>query len=132
MLDKAKLSLLRVAKARLALSEDDYRAILANVGGVHSARDLGDGEFDAVMDRFRALGFTSTARQRTFGERAGMASPAQVATIRELWSQWATEPTDSNLNHFLERTFKVSALRFLDAPKAVKAMVAKKVAAGGA
>jgi hypothetical protein len=132
MLHKSKLALLRVAKAQLGLGEDDYRAILKNYGGAHSARELDDRGFDAVMDRFRALGFTSSARRRTFGARDGMATPGQVATIRKLWTAYADAPTDAGLNTFLERQAKVSALRFLDASKAgtvitaLKAMVERK------
>ena len=132
MLTTTKLALLRVAKAQLGLGEDDYRSILENYGGSRSARDLDARGFDAVMDRFRALGFTSSARRRSFGERDGMASPGQVAAIRKLWTAYADAPTDAGLNTFLERQAKVSALRFLDARKAgpvitaLKAMVARK------
>jgi hypothetical protein len=128
----SKLALLQVAKSRLGLTEDDYRAILENYGGSRSARGLDGRGFDAVMDRFRALGFTSTARARSYGERAGMASPGQVATVRKLWGDWADDPSEANLNAFIQRTAKVSALRFLDAPSAgavitaLKAMVERK------
>ncbi|HEX4196748.1 MAG TPA: regulatory protein GemA [Caulobacteraceae bacterium] len=132
MLHKSKLALLRVAKAQLGLGDDDYRAILENFGGTHSASHLDGRGFDAVMDRFRGLGFTSSSRRRSFGERDGMASPGQVAAIRKLWTAYADAPTEASLNAFLERQAKVSALRFLNASKAgpvitaLKAMVERK------
>lgn len=138
MMTKAKLGLLHLAMKRLALPEEDYRSILENFGGVRSARDLDPAGFDAVMARFQALGFTSSSRARTYGDRIGMASPAQVATIRSLWQGYASQPTETALNTFLERTAKVSALRFLDAAKAgtvitaLKAMTARKANAGAA
>jgi hypothetical protein len=123
-----------VAKKQLNLAEADYRAILLNHGGVESARDLDDPGFNAMMDRFRELGFVSTARKAGFGARDGMASPGQVAKIHALWKQWAADPSEANLNHFLEHRFGVSALRFLPATKtravitALNAMVKKKTA----
>jgi phage gp16-like protein len=132
MLDKSKLALLAVAKKQLVLSEEDYRAILENVGGSRSAKGLDDLGFGAVMDRMRELGFTSTARQRSYGERPGFATPGQVQKIRALFRRWADDPSDANLNSFLEHKFGVSALRFLPAAKvsgvvaALTAMVAKK------
>ncbi len=133
----SRLSVLRVAKERLKLTEDDYRSILENVGGSCSARDLSDVGFDAVMERFRELGFTSTARANAYGERNGMATPGQITAIRKLWKAWATDPSEAHLNTFLENTAKVSSLRFLDSRgsrtvmTALRAMVAKKAAAHG-
>jgi hypothetical protein len=129
MLAKRKLALLRVAKAKLHLAEDDYRAILESCGGRLSSRELDDRGFDAVMNRFRALGFTSTARKESFGERLGMASPGQVAKIRRLWREYVgeTEASESALNAFLERTANVSALRFMDTRSAHKMITALNV-----
>jgi hypothetical protein len=127
MLAPARIRLLQVARSRLRLAEEDYRSVLENYGGARSARDLDATGFDAVMDRFRALGFTSTARQRSYGERDGMATPGQVDSIRKLWAAWADAPTEANLNIFLERQAKVSALRFLDAAKAGAVITALKV-----
>lgn len=135
MLPNSKRSLLYVAKARLQLGEDDFRALLANYGGVTSTRNLDPRGFDAVMDRLRALGFTSTARQKNFGDRTGMASPAQVAKIRTLWADAVDEPTERSLDRFLSKRCGVSSLRFVDsgrAPRvitALKAMVERRKAA---
>ena len=127
-----RLQLVQVARKRLALGEEDYRSILLQYGGCSSAKALDARGFEAVMDRFCQLGFTSTARARTFGERAGMASPAQVALIRKLWAETVDDPAEANLNTFLEHRFKVSALRFLPKERAggvvtaLKAMAARR------
>ena len=127
-----KVQLIQVARKRLALAEDDYRSILLNVGGSASAKTLDLRGFEAVMDRFRQLGFTSTARAATYGERAGMASPGQVAMIRRLWREAVDDPTAAALGAFLDHRFKVSALRFLPDTKAgavitaLKAMTARR------
>jgi hypothetical protein len=114
MLAKRKLALLRVAKARLHLCEDDYRAILESCGGRRSTSELDDRGFDAVMNRFRSLGFVSNQRDKDFGERYGMASAAQLDLIRKLWAELASDPTERSLGSWMEQHFGVSALRFLN------------------
>lgn len=132
-LDRKKISVLHVAKARLGLTDDDWRGVLRGVAGVASSTELDDAGFALVMDHLKSLGFTSTAAARSFGHRRGMASAAQVHLLRQLWSQYTSgEGTDASLGHWLERTFKVSALKFLDdrrasrAIDALKAMVARR------
>lgn len=56
-------ALVHVAKAQLGLSEEDYRAVLASVG-VQSSKDLNYVQFEEVMKRFEAGGFTPKARNR--------------------------------------------------------------------
>ncbi len=129
MLSKNRLSLLRVAKARLALGEEDYRDLLERFGGARSARELDDRGFDAVMERFRDLGFTSDARKRSYGDRIGMATPAQVAKIRALWLESVENPTEPALLHWLERFHHVSSLRFLTAEKTSKVITGLKAMA---
>lgn len=125
-LSKSSLALLRVAKDRLALSEDVYRAILENYGGSRSATGLDDRGFAAVMDRFRALGFTSDRRTGSYGRRFGMATDAQLDLIRSLWRELSSDPTERRLSRWLSDYHKVSALRFLDSAKAAKVIAALK------
>jgi phage gp16-like protein len=49
-------ALIHVAKSRLGMSEEDYRAVLASVG-VTSSRELNHVQLDEVMKRFEAGGF---------------------------------------------------------------------------
>jgi len=124
MLTPAQIRLIQVAKRQLALSDDDYRSILENHGGARSSRDLDDRSFAAVMDRFNQLGFKSTSRAGSFGDRDGMATPAQVALIRKLWAQWASDPAPTHLDTFIAGRFKVSALRFVPSATAPKVIAA--------
>lgn len=117
-----QLGLLAVARKRLGLEEEDYRAILREVAGVESARDLDYIGFERVMVRFKQLGFESTWSKRTFGRRHGMATPSQIDTIRAMWSSFSGSDDEAPLNAWLKRTCKVSALRFLDADGAHKAI----------
>ncbi len=125
-----KIKLVQVAKRQLRLTDDDYRAILEMVAGVVSSRDLDDDGFGRVMDHFNRLGFQSTSDRRNFGNRTGMASAGQVNLIRCLWSEYTDGTgTDASLGKWLDRQFKVSALRFVTtdmAPKVISALKAMK------
>jgi hypothetical protein len=133
-ISKKQIALVHVAKRDLGLEDDDYRAILARYGGCESAADLDAFGFHHVMRYFTALGFRSTLTKRTFGNRPGMASPAQVDLIRSLWKEFTSKPdeNDAGLNAWLHKHHHVTAIRFVDAAKAakviyaLKAMVARK------
>lgn len=122
-----QIQIIHVAKASLGLEEDDYRAILRQVAGVTSSRDLDVAGFRALMNRFERMGFTSTMpRPSGFGVRPGMASPRQVELIRDLWREYKGEDaSDATLGRWLERTFHLSSIRFLgydDARKVIGAL----------
>jgi len=134
-LTRKQTALIKVAVKQLGLSDDDYRAVLRDEAGVESSRDLDNDGFDAVMARFRARGFRPTATPPTYGHRAGMATPAQAAYIRSLWNEYTDGVGDDrSLGKWLQRTVKVSDLRFVSfaaARKAItglRAMVEKKAA----
>jgi hypothetical protein len=109
-----QIKLIQTARSRLRLGDDDYRAILEREAGVTSSTDLDNHGFDRVVACFEKLGFKNTSRRPSFGERRGMATPAQVDTVRKLWREWHGKDDDDALGRWLERSFKLSALRFLD------------------
>jgi len=119
---RKQLAVIHMAVAELKLDDPTYRDVLARFAGVTSAKDLDNRGFDAVMAYFTALGFRSTWTQRTFGRRPGMASPKQIDLIRELWRDWSGTDDEANLGRWLDRSFHVSALRFLDRTGADKAI----------
>ena len=136
-----KISLIHIAKSRIDMTDDDYRAMLLRVAGVGSSRELDDVRFEWIMTEFQRLGFQSDFGQRNIGNRHGMASPQQIEMIRNLWATFTEgKGTDASLGIWLERQFKVSALRFLSAElgqRAIGALIAmnnrrvSKVAAHG-
>ena len=129
-LSARQIALVHVAKRDRGLDDDDYRAILARYGGCDSAADLDRDGFDHVMRYFTALGFRSSWTQRTFGNRRGMASPAQVDLMRKLWRQYhGDDENDVALNRWLSKYHKVSALRFVDTEKSTKVIAALKAMA---
>lgn len=123
---KAQLGLLRVAKAKLALDEESYREILERFGGSRSGADLDREGFAAVMVRFQQLGFVSTSQKRGYGERAGMASTAQLEMIRDLFGRLSGDPDPDHLAAWLEKYHKVSSLRFVTVGKAGQIITALK------
>lgn len=129
-----KIALLHVAKRALRLTDDDYRAMLMQAAGVESAKELDLLGFERVLAHLTRLGFKSTWSTRTYGNRAGMASPAQVDLIRKLWGEYHQgddETAEAALNAWLTRYHHVSALRFVTADIAgriipgLKAMAAR-------
>ncbi len=113
-LTRKQTALIHVARKQLGLSDERYRFILRKMAGVESAKDLDRTGFEYVMKAMMALGFRSDFTRTFYTHRDGMATPAQVTLIRELWGAYATEEGgESGLNRWLERTFRVSALRFV-------------------
>lgn len=135
-----QLALLHAARRKLGLDEDSYRAVLKRHGDVDSAKELTPEGFKRVVDHFRASGFAKLDPQpgdgRAFGDRPGFATAAQVDYIRNLWRAYSDDGGERGLDRWLERSFKVTALRFLPAEAAQKAitglkrMTARKSAAG--
>lgn len=125
-LSREKIAIIHVATHQLRMTNEDYRALLMATAGVNSASGLNEAGFRAVMLRMEKLGFTSAkpkaAPAPQYGQREGMATPAQVATIRKLWASWHGQDNDRALGHWLNRSFHVSDLRFVDAATAQKAI----------
>jgi hypothetical protein len=82
---KEQIALIHIAKSQLRLSDDLYRDILRVQGGVESSKDLDARGVEAVLRRFRELGWRKK-RRRELDERPGdLPTPAQLAKIRHLW-----------------------------------------------
>lgn len=126
-LSNKQKAILHVAKAKLDLSDAEYRAALVHVAGVTSATELDKAGFDAIMGLFEYLGFAPLTRTgQDYGARPGMASFAQLELIRAIWTEYTDHRDEDALNKWLLRTFKVSSLRFLRKDAAGKAITALK------
>lgn len=135
MITRKQVALLHVAVNRLHLSEENYRALLLREAGVESSKLLDNDGFDAMMGALARRGFKPAGRKPSYGGRAGMATPAQIAAIRRLWRVYSGAHDEVALNGWLEKYHHVSSLRFVTlavAAKvipALKAMAARKSAA---
>lgn len=125
-LERKKISLVHVAKQRVGLCDDNYRMALRRIGHVKSATELSEDGFRAMMEYFAALGFRSDWRKRNLGDRPGMASASQVAMIRGLWREYTGTEDELALGRWLERSYHVTALRFLDHAAASNAITGLK------
>jgi phage gp16-like protein len=103
------LALVHCARKDLALSEDTYRAVLEQVAGASSARDLDDRQLGKVVDHFKRLGWKpkNQAAQR----------PSDNPQARKIWALWGDlckrkglvrTPTRAALRAFCKRLTGVS------------------------
>lgn len=91
---KADLAMIHVAKKALGLEDDAYRAILVNVTGKSSSASLNASERQAVLDRFKKVGFkvdknnAGRARPKAAPQRAQLVNKieAQLTVAKLPWS----------------------------------------------
>ena len=57
MMLREKIALIHVAKKDLKWSDEVYRHVLKNHGGVASSKDLDESGFDRVLKHAKAMGF---------------------------------------------------------------------------
>jgi len=113
-------------KSALALSEDEYRLTLFHNFRVASSKDLTISQSEELIRELEKEAvqkgvwqkFEGKNRFESFGQRPGMASPAQLRKIEALWKD-VSDLKDSKarakaLRTFLNRHFKIADLRFLD------------------
>ena len=123
---------LHVAKAKLGLTEAEYRSCLVHVAGVETSLDLDQHGFETLMGFFEWKGFRPLeAKGPNYGPRPGMASFAQLELIRVLWAEYCSDGgtgggTEAGLTKWVARGWKVSSLRFLTAQAAPKVITALK------
>jgi phage gp16-like protein len=98
------LAKIHIAKTQLALSDDDYRDLLARLTGHRSAADLNAAQRTKVLDHFRAVGWQDTGRQA----KLGLANTPQMRKIAVLWHDLhaaglVRSPTAKALHHWIKR-----------------------------
>ena len=130
-LTKRQTAAIAVARKQLGLSDGEYRAVLFDVAGAGSTKQLDGTGFELLVSRFKRLGWQPRFRRGEFyGFRPGMASPAQVTLIRALWGEYTGDAgSDLTLGKWL-RIFGVAHPRFLTAEQAPKVITALKAMAG--
>lgn len=87
------LAKIHIAKAQLGLDDETYRALLARVAGVRSAKDLTKRQMGLVLSEFERLGWTpKVSAKRTkpspSAERAALVGKieAQLAEAGRPWT----------------------------------------------
>lgn len=125
MMTHKQLAMIQAAKRQLGLSEADYRNLLLRIGKAASARDLTPAGFTALMWAFETLGFKRTNPPPHV--RRGMATPAQLALVNQLWLQYSGSDDQGAMRAWLERSFKISSPRFMTTDHAAMAINALRV-----
>lgn len=128
-LTRPQITILHVAKSKLALDDDTYRQVLVRVAGVTSSKELDNAGFQAVMGFFDYAGFRPLGKGAPrYGNRPGMASFAQLELIREVRRELhhEAEVNEEALAGWLLKYHKVHSLRFLTAEAARKVITALK------
>ena len=123
MADKRQLiKLIHVAKSKLGMDDDSYRAILAQHGrGMTSSKDLSVVELDAVLGHMKRCGFKVIRA----GKSRAMDTGGQLSKIRALWLDLhafgsVRDPSEKALAAFVHRMTGVEALQWLTGQQASK------------
>jgi len=95
-INRAQLALVHVAKAQLALSEEEYRGLLGRFG-VQSSKDLTQEQLEDLLEHFRACGFRQRYKPKVTGapeiRRQARARQAHLGlietTLAALGMPWA-------------------------------------------
>jgi phage gp16-like protein len=106
-----------LGKRDLALSEEDYRAILVRIGKRQSCADLGDGALARVLQEFERLGWRQDGGKRKESRRPRATDP-QAQKIRAMWLSLyhlteVRDPSEEALAAYAERMCGVAALQWL-------------------
>lgn len=125
MITHKQIAMLHAAKRQLALTEEEYRGLVWRIGGAEKTRDLSSDGFTALVRAFETLGFQRTSPP--LHVRRGMATPGQLAIVQQLWTEWSEDASDEALRRWLERSYKISALRFMTTDHASMAITALRV-----
>lgn len=110
------IKLIHVGKTKLGLDDELYRDILTSTTGKTSSKDLNLAQLEAVLDRFKQLGFEVESKNKSGVKK--LADDAQSKLIRHLWLKLheagvVKNSSEKALAKFVENKVGVSALQFM-------------------
>lgn len=119
------IAAIHVLKAKLQLTDDDYRALLRGLTQKTSTKEMSARERQQVRDHMQTLGermgVVKASQRRSVAPRSFAAAKAAASPReRKVWALWNQIGRDgvvhntsaAALNAWVERTVHVSALRF--------------------
>ena len=120
------IAAIHVLKGKLQLSDEDYRALLVNLAGKSSSKDLTATQQEAVREHMQQLAVRQGVAKATSGRHTSFAQSKNAASPRErkVWALWHQLYRDGKLrdnsaaalNAWVQRTVGVAALRFATGP----------------
>jgi len=120
VIPRAKIALVHVAKHQVGMTDDEYRALLAEFG-VSSSKELRSAQLSGVMQRFKALGFVPRRRFKTPPESKKLLT----AKVEKLVS--VLDLTHGYVDAMARHMFGVDAWRWLDAHQLHKLVAALEI-----
>lgn len=110
----SSLAKIHIAKSQLGLDDDTYRALLARVAGVRSAKELSPRQIGAVLTEFERLGFKPKP-----AKKAGRAVPKPAPDRASLVGKIEAFLAEANrpwayADAMALRMFKVERVEWLD------------------
>ena len=117
------IRLIHVAKQKVGLTEEEYRALLEGISGKTSSTELTIAELEAVLKALKRLGF-QVKKMAATPDEVGRATADQIDYIKGLWELSARVKTEAALNAFIKRITGVPYLRWLDVKTAQKVILA--------
>ncbi|PZP59988.1 MAG: regulatory protein GemA [Delftia acidovorans] len=122
------IAAIHTLKAKLQLTEEDYRALLRNLTGVTSSKDMTATQREAVRDHMQGLALrmgvaTATRRRSMSGQQFDQAKRQASPRERKVWALWTQlhrngvvkDTRRKALDAWVERQVGVSSLRFCTA-----------------
>lgn len=103
------IKLLHVAKTKLQMDDDSYRANLAAVSnGKTSSKDLSIIQLEAALSRFQQLGFKPLATAKKRLSPSSKDQPDERSVIRALWifmaeQRFIRDSSETALNSYIKR-----------------------------
>lgn len=133
------IKLIHVGRRELAMDDESYRAMLANMPqleGVTSSKDLSVPKLKVVLELLKAKGFRVVPKAKKTGAIARktdlkQADDAQSRLIRHLWLELhnigaVRDPSEVALSRYVFRIAQVNALQWLDSAQASKVIESLK------
>lgn len=127
---RALLASVHIARKKLGIVEDDYRAVLRRITGKESAKDCDNLQLGKVMTEFEGMGFRAYAPP-------ARRSPATSAVARKARAMWISlhqlgaidDRSDAALEAFGKRQLRVDRLQWADERQGFRLIEALKAMA---
>ena len=118
------IKLIHIAKAQLALCDEDYRAIVESVSGKTSCSELTLFELEQVLKAMKKLGFKFKRLETKENEVGWDTSKEQMDYIKGMWKLVARDKSERALYRFIKKITGADHPQFMNATAAQKVIIA--------
>lgn len=128
MATKTQIQMIHIARQKVGMNEDNYRACLASFN-VRSSTELTSYQAKELLSRFVSMGFNIISKAKyntlTDGRRGSdRADASKLRLIEVLWRQKSRLKTDESLAKMIKRIVKVDNIAWLTKSQANKVIKA--------